>query len=186
MATAAAAKRKLKNAKHKTTKSKTRKDGVPNINKYLAMDADYQRTVNNLNTNLKSYNIKSKANQRNLTADYTTTRSRLNQQQGQDQKSEKSNFASRGLYGSGMQNADMNKLNTGYNQQKGDARVSFNRNKTSLLQDRADAGRLERQQAAEARAEAIRRRASQYSITGNPVAKPKAVKNKVVKPKKVK
>lgn len=149
---------------------------IPAIRKYLGMDTDYQRTLNNLNTNLGAYRTQNLNNRRALTADYNTTKNRLTDQQKLDTATQNNDFAARGMFGSGGQAKAANDLTKSYNQQFGDADVSFTRNKTSLLSDLADARRLKTQNAADARAEAIRRRAAQYGITGNPVAKPKATK----------
>lgn len=161
--------------------NKKKGSGQPTVADYLAMDPDYLRTINNLNTNLGAYNVQNQANQRNLRTDYLETKRRLGIQQGKDQTSEKADFAARGLFGSGLQAKDYNDLAMQYSDQFNDADTSYARNLGQLKSDAADAARLKNQNAAEARAEAIRRRASQYGITGHSVPKQTSAKGTTTK-----
>lgn len=138
---------------------------IPSIQRYLGLDTDYQRAAGNLKTNWGTYKARNQGQRRNLVTDFGTTKRRLTEQQTKDRLANTYDSAARGMFGTGLQQNEMNKLNQGYNEQFDDARVSYDRNLNQLRNDFADAERLYTQQVADARAEAIRRRAAKYGIT---------------------
>lgn len=146
-------------------KSKPKGPSIPSIQRYLGIDADYQRAAGNLKTNWGTYKARNQGQRRNLVTDIGTTKRRLNEQRNKDLKNQSYDSAARGMFGTGLQQNEANKLNMQYNEQHDDANVSYDRNLNQLRNDFADAERLYTQQVADAKAEAIRRRASKYGIT---------------------
>lgn len=150
---------------------------TPTAEDYANQDPDYRRAVAAYRANLANVRSQTNANKNDLTADYTTTRSRLLENFAQNNKQQQSDFAARGLFGSGVYakaNADRQ---TGETQQLNDASTSYQRNTRQLNTDLANATNLEAQQESTAKAAAIRRAAAQYGITGRPAAtKPKRKK----------
>lgn len=138
---------------------------IPSITRYLGLDTDYQRAAGNLKTNWGTYKARNESQRKNLNTDYGTTKRRLEEQQTKDRQQNTYDAAARGMFGTGLQQNEMNKLNQSYNEQFDDSRVSYDRNLGQLRNDFADANRLYTQQVADARAEAIRRRAAKYGIT---------------------
>lgn len=138
---------------------------IPSIQRYLGIDADYQRAAGNLKTNWGTYKARNQGQRRNLVTDFDTTKRRLGEQQTKDRLTNTYDSAARGMFGTGLQQNELNKLNQTYNEQFDDSRVSYDRNLNQLRNDFADAERLYTQQVADARAEAIRRRAAKYGIT---------------------
>lgn len=146
-------------------KAKPKGPSIPSIQRYLGLDADYQRAAGNLKTNWGTYKARNEGQRKHLVTDYDTTKRRLTEQQTKDRLANTYDSAARGMFGTGIQQNEVNKLNQSYNEQFDDSRVSYDRNLGQLRNDFADANRLYTQQVADARAEAIRRRASKYGIT---------------------
>lgn len=146
-------------------KAKPKGPSIPSIQRYLGIDADYQRAAGNLKTNWGTYKARNQGQRRNLVTDFDTTKRRLTEQQTKDRLANTYDSAARGMFGTGIQQNEVNKLNQAYSEQFDDSRVSYDRNLNQLRNDFSDAERLYTQQVADAKAEAIRRRAAKYGIT---------------------
>jgi hypothetical protein len=141
----------------------------PTAESYAAQDPNYRRAVASYRTNLANLKSQNNANKNDLTADYTTTRSRLLQQFDQNNKTQSSDFANRGMFGSGVYAKAKADSSTDQTNQLNDAQDSYNRNARQIDTDTANATTLEQQQEQTAKASAIQRAAAKYGITGHTV-----------------
>lgn len=144
---------------------KDRKNPAKNINAYLKTDSDYLRTTSNLKKNLDTAGIRFGQQDKDLVADYNTTKGRLTQERGFAGKDLTNQNAAQGLYGSGLYAAANNRLMNSYAQQFNDAGDSYQRSKRGIQDNWQDTKRLYSQNTGEAKAQAIRRRAAKYGIT---------------------
>jgi hypothetical protein len=147
---------------------------TPSAEVYAQRDPDYRRAIAGYRTNLANLKTQQNANKSDLNTDYATTRDRLLTGFKQNDTNQRSDFAARGMFGSGVYakaKTDREKEETN---QLNDASSSYTRNVRSINTDVANATNLERQQEGTAKAAAIRRAAAQYGLTGRPAtAKPK-------------
>lgn len=142
-----------------------KKHGYPDLNKYLALDSDYQRTKSNLSKNLTTAGVRYGQQDKDLTGDYNLTKGRLEREQGNARTTLSNQSASQGLFGSGLYAKSRSKLDTGFAEQFNDASKSYQRNKRDIQNNWQDAKRLSSQQTQQAKADAIRRRAAKYGIS---------------------
>lgn len=137
---------------------------TPSVEKFIAGDDTYANTISDLRANYGLTREATRTNKDNLRADFNTLRSRMRQQQSQDNRSLDSDFAARGMLGSGLELDASTKLDQNYNNQFTDAQQSRNRNLSQLDMDLSAARTLRDQQFQDARLNAIRRRAEKYGI----------------------
>jgi hypothetical protein len=156
-------------------KNKTNPDGTPSINSYLLGDSIYQNALNQLETNKKSAGQDYTTNLANTNQDYATTKTRIGQQQTQDNSNLIADYASRGLLGSGLNAQASNQLGQNYTNLVGDATLSNTRNKAALKSTSDQQNTLVDQQEHAARLDAIQRRAAEFGIT-TPAPKQKSNK----------
>lgn len=138
--------------------------GVPNINKYLGMDEQYQQDRNSLLTNFRNFRLQNVENRQNTAADYGKTVSRLAKDKSENLGEMQGDFGARGLYGSGVYQDELNDFNLGYANQNADALSSRDKMLQQLIADLTNARTGKEQNIQQARLEAIRRRATKYGL----------------------
>lgn len=157
---------KVSNNKNPNTKqAKTKKGGIPSLKQFLSQDKTYRNTSTDLKQNLNNYSATNTFNQNQLNKDFTSLTDRMGKQRALDEQALADDYAARGLLGSGMNVQSGNKLSEDYTNQLTDATLSRDRNLQQLKFDLRDTSALNSQQLADARLNAIRRRAERYGIT---------------------
>ena len=137
---------------------------VPNVQKYLKSDEQYQQDRAALIKNYRNLLAQNEENRSNVKTDFGTTRSRLGEEQQNSLQAMRDDFAARGLYGGAEYLNEEQEFNEDYLNQFTDARTSRDRNIEQLLRELANAKTLQQENLAQARLEAIRRRAAEYGI----------------------
>lgn len=140
------------------------KGGVPGIGKYLKSDEQYQNDRAALIRNFRNLQSQNVENRQNVNLDYGTTKTRLGEEQAESLRDMQADFAARGLFGGAGYLDEEQEFNKGYLNQFSDAATSRDRNVSQLLRELANARTLKQENLAQARLEAIRRRAAQYGI----------------------
>lgn len=134
------------------------------IEQYLTGDSDYQNAINALTKNYEDLKVQTQGQKRDLNEDYTTTKLRLKNQQGNELGSLQEDLAARGLFGSGISVKKINDFNTGYQNQFTDAATSNRRKQAELTTNLSNARTLQQQAQNQARLDAIRRRSARLGI----------------------
>lgn len=141
--------------------------GKPNqVSQYVMADPEFLNAKRDLQYNLSNYRTQNLTDRSMLKNDYADTLRRMQLQHGQDTTDRSADFASRGLIGSGLDLANFNQFQNEYNQQRGDAQTSKQRNLNELITDWLNAKTMTKQQIAAERLKAIQRASARYGITG--------------------
>lgn len=136
----------------------------PSIQQFLGTDADFLNTRGDLLKNFQALMAQTNKNKGDLRADFDLTNTRLNKEKAEQLQGMEADFASRGLFGSGVYQDELNDFNMMFQNQFNDAKSSYNRNLSQLMTDLADARRLKDQRVQDARLSAIRRRAEKFGL----------------------
>lgn len=136
----------------------------PSIKKYLGTDEQYQRDRAALIKNFRNLKLTNKENRGNVKMDKRTTLSRLREEEAENLKEMEADFAARGLFGGAEYLNKEQDFKLDYLDQRADARKSASRSIQQLLRDLRNAKTLREENLAQARLEAIRRRAAEYGI----------------------
>jgi hypothetical protein len=148
----------------------------PNANSYALQDPDYKSALAGYTTNLTSTKNQAAQNKSDLTADFNTTNARLQDQFKTNNYNQDSDFANRGMFGSGAYAKVHSDATKDQTNQLNDAQDSYTRNSRQIDTDVTNATNLEKQQVQTAKAAAIARAAAKYGITGTASKKTKAAK----------
>jgi hypothetical protein len=128
------------------------------------MDEQYHQDRNSLLTNFRNFRLQNRENRENTSADYGKTVARLAKDQGSNLHDMQGDFGSRGLYGSGVYQDELNDFNLAYANQNADAASSRDKMLQQLIADLTNARTGKEQNLMQARLEAIRRRAAKYGL----------------------
>lgn len=142
--------------------------GDPKLDKYLAGDDIYQSVLASLDRNRTANQAQYDYNANNYKTDADTIRRRLAAQEVKDNQLLDSDYASRGLFGSGLfAKADAD-LGQSYADQYTDLETNLGRNLQQLAFDQDNQNRMDEETRRQAELDAITRRAQEFGIFGGP------------------
>lgn len=142
------------------------KPKIPGINKFLAGDETFQGQKSALMKEMEKFRADNLANRNNVTLDFNTALKRLAEQRDLDLGNLESDYAARGLLNSGLYTDAVSKYNTDWESQKSDLSLDQQRSLSELVAALSGYQTENSSSLAAARADAIRRRAQQYGLTG--------------------
>lgn len=141
--------------------------GVNGVSKFIGADEQYLNALAALQQNLDQYRSQNRTDRQDLRSDFGDTMARMLNQHNQDAVTRNADYASRGIFGSGLDAQNQQDFNLNFAQQQGDATQSRDRNLGQLRSDLQNALMLFRQQREAEKLKAIQRASAQYGITGN-------------------
>jgi len=142
--------------------------GDPELDKYLAGDETYQSILASIQRNKDNSKITYDYNVNNLNTDNDTIKRRLAAKEVEDNKLLDSDYAARGLFGSGLFAKADTDLGQSYAEQNTDLATSLARNLQQLLTDQTSQDTLDDTTRRQAQLDAITRRAQEFGIFGGP------------------
>lgn len=136
------------------------------LKQFLAGDETYQSAIDSLLTDWQNYKVSNKGERRQLREDFGLSQERMGQERLDALEQMKNDFAARGLLNSSEYMDAIGKYDTEYTQKLGDLTRDRDRNLADLLESLGLYKQNNKEERANARAEAVRRRAQQMGLTG--------------------
>lgn len=135
------------------------------LDKYLGKDASYQRTLRDLGRALTDYRARMGIEKTRTSTEYGFAKRQMGQQQQNDLRDIKDDFAARGIVTSGVFASRIGEYNTQYNNQLGTLTRGYNNQLQDFQSAYQEFLRNQQSQKEAAREAAIRRRAAKLGLT---------------------
>jgi hypothetical protein len=135
-----------------------------NINDWLNTDSTYQSQLSALKKALADYRAQQGQAQNQYNVDYTGRTRDLGQQKTRGLEDQGNDFASRGLYFSGVYGQDMNRLVSDYARRQSDMSTARSNYLANLNMDLSNFNDQQQLSTTKAKQDAVNRRAAQYGL----------------------
>jgi hypothetical protein len=139
---------------------------APGLEQFLGSDATYQQTLSELMRTLEQYQLQNNTSQSSVREAFETALSRMGTERESALKNLEADFAARGLLNSGLYGDAVSQYNTQYGDRITDLTGDRDSNLSNLGTEFQNFQSNIDTQKADARLDAIRRRAEQYGLTG--------------------